>query len=96
MTAVEFQGSPHSVELNKFLQSPAGKEFMLTLHGLRPAYESSQYEHVFIENRGAVRGFEICLRSMVALASPPKVVAQPEANYGVPDRKTSNAETKPE
>lgn len=96
MTAIEFQGSPYSAELNEFLQKPAGKAFLGVLHSLRPAYEATPHEHVFLENRGAVRGFEICIRSVVALASPPKVVAQPEANYGVPDRKTSNAETKPE
>lgn len=86
MTATEFRSSPYSAEWNKFLQTQAGKEFLGVLHGLRPGYESSPHEVVFIENRGAIRGYELCVLNAVALASPPKIITQPEANYGVPDK----------
>lgn len=87
MTAIEFQSS-FSGELAQFLLTPCGKELVTILHGLRPAYETSPSEHVFIENRGAVRGYELCLRNILGLANPPKIVNAPEANYGVPDKET--------
>lgn len=88
MNAQEFQTN-YSSELKKFFDTPMGKEFLGVLNGLRPAYEFPIHDHLLIENRGFVRGFEQCLRSIIALTMAPKVIAQPEANYGVPDKKTT-------
>jgi len=86
MTAVEFQSS-HSGDLKLFLDSPAGKEFFTILNGLRPTYEFPVHEHLMMANREAIRGYEMCLRNILGLTMPPKITTQPEANYGVPDRK---------
>ena len=86
MTAIEFQ-SAHSGELQQVLQSPMGKDLLVVLHSLRPPYESPVHEHLFIANREKVVGYELCLRNVLGLANPPKIVSQPEANYGVPDKK---------
>lgn len=85
MTPVEFQTN-HSGDLRAFLDTNLGKEFLALLNGLRPAYEFPIHEHLMIANREAIRGYEMCLRNIVALTMPPKVVTQPEANYGVPDK----------
>lgn len=86
MTAQEFQGL-HSGDLKKWLETPAGQAFFNILNALRPNYEFPVHEHLMMANREAIRGYEMCLRNIVALTMPPKTVTQPEANYGVPDRK---------
>lgn len=89
MTAVEFQTN-HSGDLALFLNSPCGKEFLSILHGLRPAYEFPVHEHLMMANRESIRGYEMCIRNIVSLMHPPKIITQPEANYGVPPLKTDN------
>lgn len=85
MTAQEFQIN-HSGELKKFFDTQVGKEFLGLLNGLRPPYEFPIHEHLMLSNRESIRGYELCLRNMIALAMPPKILIQPEANYGVPDK----------
>lgn len=92
MTATEFQIN-YGPELKKFFETPVGKEFITLLNGLRPGYEFPVHDHLLIENRGMVRGYELCLRNIIGLTMPPKVTSQPEANYGVPDRKPIEGKT---
>lgn len=88
MTPVEFQ-TANAGKLKEFFDSSVGKEFLIMLQALKPAYEFPVHEHLMLANREAIRGYETCLRNMVALALPPKNITQPEANYGVPDKKQS-------
>lgn len=89
MTVAEFQAH-RSGELKVFFDSPLGKEFLTVLNGLRPQWESPNEQHLLLANSQQIRGYETCLRNIVALMMPPKVVSQPEANYGVPDRKPTD------
>lgn len=86
MTVQEFQAN-HSGDLKRWLETPAGQAFFNLLNSMRPPYEFPMQEHLLIENRGVVRGYEMCLRNTIVLTMPPKIVTQPEANYGVPDHK---------
>lgn len=87
MTPAEFQ-SNHSGDLKKFFETNLGKEFISLLNGLRPAIgESFPNAETMIRSYAKVEGYELCLRNIVALTMPPKVVTQPEANYGVPETK---------
>jgi len=92
MTATEFQTN-HGPQLKEVINSPWGQQFFAVLNSLRPSYEFPVHEHLMIANREAIRGYELCLKTIVALSMPPKVVAEVEANYGVPDRKPT-AQTK--
>lgn len=87
MTAQEFQLT-NSNELKVFLNSGIGKDFFTILNSLRPSYEFPVHEHLMMANREAIRGYELCLRNILALTMPPTVNKQPEANYGVPENKT--------
>ena len=87
MTPVEFQAH-NSGKLKEILDSQLGKDFLTILQALRPAYEFPIHEHLMTANREAIRGYDICLRNIIALSLPPKAVTQPEANYGVEDKKT--------
>lgn len=87
MTPVEFQ-SNHSGELKAFFETNLGKEFISLLNGMRPTVsESFPNEASMIRNYAKIEGYELCLRSIVVLTMKPKAVSQPEANYGVPDKK---------
>lgn len=86
MTAREFQINHHG-DLKLFLDTPVGKELLSALSSLRPPYSDSPHEHLFIDNRGTVKGYELCLRNMVALCLPPSPTTEVKANYGVDDRK---------
>lgn len=70
-------------DFKKFIESPAGQAFVVTLNALAPPYEFSEKEHLFAENRGAKRGYELCLRNILTLLVPIKTKQEPEANYGV-------------
>lgn len=84
MTPIEFQ-SAHAGKLKEILDSNFGKDFLLIIQALKPAYEFPIHEHLMLANRESIRGYEMCLRNIVALSFPPKMVSQPEANYGVPE-----------
>ena len=87
MTPHEFQIN-HSGELKKFFETPVGREFLTILNGLRPQLSGSfPTEHEMLRSYAKVEGFELCLRNIVGLIMLPKITPQPEANYGVPDRK---------
>lgn len=88
MTLKDYQ-TTYGVDLRKFLETPAGKEFLPTLGVMSPQYEPHKEEHMFIENRGAIRGYAQAIRSVMALTFIPNITSQPEATYGVPD-KTEN------
>ena len=85
MTAKQFQ-SEHGAELKKFLETNTGKNFLNLLSALRPAYSFPVHEHLMMANREAIRGYESCLLNIVSLTLPPSTPAQPDANYGVPDK----------
>lgn len=87
MNSQEFQAN-HSGDLKAVLDSDMGKRLLTVLSSLRPPHEFPPQEHLLIENRGAVRGYELCLRNMISLTMAPKNVTQPEANYGVPEKPT--------
>ncbi len=84
MTPNDFQKN-YSTDLRKFFETPLGKEFITQLNALRPAYEFPIHEHLMLANRESIRGYEMCLRNIVALMLPPKDNVQPKANYGVED-----------
>lgn len=73
-------------DFKKFLESPIGQSFLLTLNNMSPAYEFPKEEHLLIENRGAKRGYQICLTNIVTLCVPIKTNQDPEPNYGVPNK----------
>lgn len=85
MTQVEYQNTYYS-ELNKFLVTPCGQHFLSTLGTMRPGYEFPQQPHLLHENRGAMRGYELCLRNALILSKPPAVHHEVQPTYGVPNR----------
>lgn len=85
MTKIEFQNQ-YGADLKKFIDSPFGKSFLNILGSLRPGYEFPIEEHLLSENRGALRGYELCIRNIITLSMFSKPVQEPEANYGVPDK----------
>lgn len=74
-----------SADLKKFLDSPCGQASLNALSNLRPPYEFKEQEHLLIENRGAIRGYEMCLRNMIALTIQLPQITEVQADYGVPD-----------
>lgn len=86
MTPQEFQAN-QSGKLKEFFDSPLGKEFLGVLNSLRPAYEFPIHEHLMMANRESIRGYEMCMRNMIALTMAPKILEQPKANYGIDDIK---------
>lgn len=75
------------VKVKEFLDSPIGREFLNTLSQLRPGYDNNQLEHLFIENRGAIRGYETCLKNLISLSFSPAPSKEVDANYGVEEPK---------
>ena len=88
MTVADFQKT-RGPELKKFLLSPAGVDFMNAINSLKPALQDSfPSEHAMTRAYAKIEGYELCMRHMVALTMVAKPASQPEANYGVPDKKT--------
>lgn len=86
MTIAEFQTN-HSGELKAFFDSQLGRSFLMTLNSLRPGYEFPIHEHLMLANRESIRGYDQCLRNMIALTMAPVKTSEIPANYGVPDKK---------
>lgn len=89
MNKTEFQKN-FSGELKTYLDTSGGNNLILTLGGMRPPYEFPKEEHLLAENRGAIRGYELCLRNIMALCAPPQVETVVEANYGITSSKEEN------
>lgn len=79
-----------SGELKTFLSTPCGQNLLITLSSMKPVYESPSSEHLYADNRGAIRGYEICVRNLVGLCAPTVKNEEIEANYGVPDKQQPN------
>lgn len=79
----------HADKLKSVLESPFGRDLMAALGALRPPYEFPQQEHLLIEGRGCMRGYEMCIRNLVSLATPAIESSDLEADYGVPEPKTN-------
>lgn len=88
MTRQQFQ-KDHSGDLQKFIQSPLGQSFITVLGSIRPPYEFPAHEHLLAENRGAMRGYELCLRNILGLTIPYQEMKDAEPTYGVPDQTKS-------
>lgn len=74
------------IHLNQFraiMESQCGKDMLETLRTERMPLLPIKEDHLLIENSGAVRGYEQCLKNLAALAVPiiPKK-PDPKANYG--------------
>lgn len=82
MTPQEFQIAL-GPQLKEILQSTLGQAAISVVNAMKPNYESSPHEHIFLENRGAVRGYEMCMRNIVALSFVPVIKPEAEQNYGV-------------
>lgn len=74
-----------SGDLKKFIDSPCGQASLNILGMLRPTYEFPPHEHLLSENRGAMRGYEMCLRNMIALTIQLPQSNEVPADYGVPE-----------
>lgn len=87
MTVADFQKA-RGPELKTFLLSPLGADLLNALNSLKPALQDSfPSEHAMTRGYAKIEGYELCLRHIVALTMIPKPSSQPEADYGVPDRK---------
>lgn len=86
MTKADFQKN-YCTEHKKYIDTSCGQHFLSTLGSMRPAYEYPVQGHLLDENRGAIRGYELCMRNILVLASPPSVSSEIEPTYGVPNRK---------
>jgi len=86
MNKLEFKKN-FSGELKAYLETNSGTNFIVALGGMRPPYEFPKEDHLLAENRGAIRGYELCLRNIMFLCSPVEDNSTIEANYGVPERK---------
>lgn len=75
-----------SGELKTFLSTPCGQNLLITLSSLKPVYEDAKEEHLYADNRGAIRGYEACVRNLMGLCAPIARKEEIEANYGVPDK----------
>lgn len=84
MTKQEFQ-KVYGEEHRKMLASPYGQAVIATMLSLRPPYEFSVQNHLLVENRGAIRGFDFGVKTFVSLATPINPPQEIEATYGVPD-----------
>lgn len=85
MTKIEFQVN-RSGELKKIFESQFGAELINVLGNRCPAYDASEHEHLFINNRGKIEGYNLCIRELLSLSIAPQPTSQPEANYGIPDK----------
>lgn len=93
ITKEEFQ-SKYSGELKAFLQTPCGSVLLDALGSQRPSFAPYKEPHLYSENSGSIRGYELCMRNILVLSSAPTPPAVVEANYGVPPPKTTNPEEK--
>lgn len=84
MTPQQFQ-KEHSGELLKFVQSPFGQNLLNVLGSMRPPYQFPPQDHLLAENRGAMRGYELCLRNILGLTVPYIEQRDPQPDYGVKD-----------
>lgn len=84
MTKDIFQKA-YAEDLKKFMGTPCGQALLATLATQRPPYEFSVQNHLLVENRGAMRGYELCMKNLLSLSTPTVVPRDVEANYGVPD-----------
>lgn len=89
MTFQEYQKN-YSDQLKTFLDTPAGQNFLSVLGAHRPAYEFSVQNHLLTENRGAMRGYELCMRNAVLLSKPYAVHHDIEPTYGVPNKPSNS------
>lgn len=85
MTKEDYQ-SKFGGEFKKFIESPAGQALVMTLSKMSPNYEYPKEEHLYADNRGSKRGYDLCLNNIFSLTVVSKPIPQPEANYGVPDK----------
>lgn len=74
----------YNEQLKTFLETPGGQQLLQVLGAMRPAYEFAQQPHLMAENRGAMRGYELCLRNILGLSMPYTVHQEVEPTYGVP------------
>lgn len=85
MTKEAFQ-TTYSNDLKKFFDTPCGQHFLSVLGSMRPPYEYPPQGHLLDENRGAIRGYELCMRNSMVLTIPPSVRHEVEPTYGVPNK----------
>lgn len=89
MTPEEFQSS-YSGWLSDTLKTNQGQVFLSLLNSMRPPHESPKEEHLYADNRGSIRGYELCLRNIIGLMLPPKKREEIKPTYGVPDREKTD------
>lgn len=89
MNKTEFYRT-HSGELKTYLETPSGKAFLQVLATMCLPYEFPKEEHLLAENRGARRGYEVCVRNIFVLCAPPQVETAVEANYGITSSREEN------
>lgn len=87
MTPTDFRKT-YSDQLKTFLATPCGQHFLSVLGSMRPGYEYSVQSHLLIENRGAMRGYELALRNSLGLSMAYSVQQEAEPTYGVPNPKS--------
>lgn len=75
----------HGDELKKFLSSESIIAAFNLVNTMKPINEFSNEPHLFAENRGAIRGYELCLRNFIGLSLLPKNTEEIEADYGIPN-----------
>jgi len=85
MNRQQFQ-KQFSGELKQFLETPCGQSFLSALGTMRPPYEFPAQEHLMTENRGSMRGYELCMRNSLILTLPYEETKEVQPTYGVPDR----------
>lgn len=74
----------YAQELKILVESKFGQSLLAALGSLRPHYEFPPQEHLLSENRGAIRGYELCIRNILALSIYMPASDEVEANYGIP------------
>lgn len=74
MTKEEYQAK-HGPELAAFLRTEAGKEYLPTLFGMRPAATPQATGEQMLHRLGSIDGYERCLINSNELAMKP---AQPK------------------
>lgn len=88
MTKEIFQ-KKHGETLKAFMDSECGRDVLGMLSHLRPPYEFPAQEHLLSENRGAMRGYEMCMRNLVGLTIASPQPTQVQQDYGVPTPKSN-------
>lgn len=86
MTITQFQDK-HGSEFNTFISSATGQAFLNIMAASQPVYKDEKEPHLYADNRGCKRGYEAAIRNIVALTVTQKQQQQPEADYGVPEKK---------